>query len=24
VHVTTHLEPKEDPVSLADEGLDRK
>jgi cation diffusion facilitator family transporter len=23
VHVTTHLEPKEDPVSLADEGLDR-
>jgi cation diffusion facilitator family transporter len=24
VHLTTHLEPKEDPVSLADEGLDRK
>jgi cation diffusion facilitator family transporter len=24
VHVTTHLEPKEDPVSLADAGLDRK
>lgn len=23
VHVTTHLEPKEDPVSLADEGLER-
>ena len=23
VHVTTHLEPKEDPVSLHDEGLDR-
>lgn len=23
VHVTTHLEPKEDPVSLADQGLDR-
>jgi divalent metal cation (Fe/Co/Zn/Cd) transporter len=23
VHVTTHLEPKEDPVSLADEDLDR-
>jgi cation diffusion facilitator family transporter len=24
VHLTTHLEPKEDPVSLADAGLDRK
>jgi len=23
-HVTTHLEPIEDPVSLADQGLDRK
>jgi cation diffusion facilitator family transporter len=23
VHVTTHLEPKEDPLSLADQGLDR-
>ncbi len=23
VHITTHLEPKEDPVSLADQGLDR-
>jgi cation diffusion facilitator family transporter len=23
VHVTTHLEPKEDPISLADAGLDR-
>ncbi|MBI4995523.1 MAG: cation transporter [Rhodocyclales bacterium] len=23
VHVTTHLEPKDDPVSLADEGLER-
>ena len=22
-HVTTHLEPREDPVSLVDEGLDR-
>jgi cation diffusion facilitator family transporter len=24
VHVTTHLEPKEDPVSLVDQGLDRR
>jgi cation diffusion facilitator family transporter len=23
LHITTHLEPKEDPLSLADEGLDR-
>ncbi|MBS0330566.1 MAG: cation-efflux pump, partial [Proteobacteria bacterium] len=22
-HITTHLEPKEDPVSLADQDLDR-
>ena len=22
-HITTHLEPKEDPLSLADQGLDR-
>src|SRR5574340_244548 len=24
VHITTHLEPKEDPVSLADQELDRR
>lgn len=23
IHITTHLEPKEDPISLADQGLDR-